>query len=237
MTSDVTYWLLTADGTVQKDTRPIALLGLLRKSKGFTQQTLAFHSGISRKHISQIEQGKADPTIGVLVRLAAALEVEVQDLLEQELPKGSVRAKGLKSQYRLPIFREVVPGDPGKTRQKRIDELAVQPNQYGKSRYILKVRGDSIKPAIHSADLMLIDNGARARHSDIIACTINGESTLRRYERKCKCRTQHEDERKCKSVVIVLKADNPSYDPIVVTRADTFAIHGVVLELLRRKFR
>lgn len=222
---------------MEKGGRPITLLSLLRKSKGFTQQTLAFHSGISRKHISQIELGNADPTLGVLRRLAVALEVEVQDLLEQELPNSPVRAKGLGSRYRLPIFREVVPGDPGKTGQQRIDELAVQPEQYKKSCYILKVRGDSMEPAIHSADLMLIDNGARARHSDIIACTINGESALRRYERKCKCRTKHEDKCKCKSAVIVLKADNPSYDPIVVTRADTFTIHGVVLELLRRKFR
>jgi SOS-response transcriptional repressor LexA len=129
----------------------------------------------------------------------------------------------------------VVPGDPGKTRQQRIGELAVQPNQYRKSRYILKVRGDSMKPAIHSADLMLIDNGARARHRDIIACTINGESTLRRYERKCKCKNK--DKCKCKSAVIVLKADNPSYDPIVVTRADTFTIHGVALEIVQRKLR
>ena len=218
---------------MRKGGRPITLLALLRKSKGFTQQTLAFHSGISRKHISQIEQGKADPTIGVLVRLAAALEVRVKDLLSEEPPEGPVRAKWPKSRYRLPIFREVVPGDPGKTRQQRIGELAVQPNQYRKSRYILKVRGDSMKPAIHSADLMLIDNGARARHSDIIACTINGESTLRRYERKCTCKNKD----KCKSAVIVLKADNPSYDPIVVTRADTFSIHGVVLEIVQRKLR
>lgn len=213
----------------------IIQLRRLRVVKGHTQHSLSIHSGISRKHISQIERGKVDPTLGVLCRLAAALEVEVQALLDEGLPNGPVRAKAKSSRYRLPIFREVVPGDPGKTRQQRIGELAVQPNQYRESRYILKVRGDSMKPVIHSADLMLIDNGAGARHSDIIACTINGESTLRRYERKCKCKNK--DKCKCKSAVIVLKTENPSYDPIVVTRADTFTIHGVVLELLRRKFR
>ena len=213
----------------------IIQLRRLRVAKGHTQQSLAIHSGISRKHISQIECGKADPTIGVLLRLAAALEVEVEDLLGERLPDPPVRSKWPKSRYRLRMFREVVSGDPGEAKQPKIGDLAVQPNQYRKSRYILKVRGDSMKPAIHSADLMLIDNGARARHSDIIACTINGESTLRRYERKCKC--ENKDKCKCNSAVIVLKADNPSYDPIVVTRADTFTIHGVALEIVRRKLR
>ncbi len=213
----------------------IIQLRRLRVAKGHTQQSLAIHSGISRKHISQIECGKADPTIGVLLRLAAALEVEVEDLLGERLPDPLVRSKWPKSRYRLRMFREVVSGDPGEAKQPKIGDLAVQPNQHRKNRYILKVRGDSMKPAIHSADLMLIDNGAGARHSDIIACTINGESTLRRYERKCKCKNK--DKCKCKSAVIVLKADNPSYDPIVVTRADTFTIHGVVLEIVRRKLR
>lgn len=212
---------------MREGTRPITLLALLRKSKGFTQQTLAFHSGISRKHISQIEQGKADPTIGVLFRLAAALQVEVKNLLSEEPPEGPVRAKWPKSRYRLPVFREVVADNPREAKQGKLCDLDVQPNQYKESRYILKVRGDWMEAELQRGDLVLVDNALKPRSGDIIACTINGVSTLRRYERKCKG----------KSAVIVLKADNPSYDPIVVTRADTFTIHGVVLELLRRKFR
>lgn len=213
----------------------IIQLRRLRVAKGHTQQSLAIHSGISRKHISQIECGKADPTIGVLLRLAAALEVEVEDLLGERLPDPLVRSKWPKSRYRLRMFREVVSGDPGEAKQPKIGDLAVQPNQHRKNRYLLKVGGDWMEAELQRGDLVLVDNAAEARHGDIIACTINGKSTLRRYERKCKC--ENKDKCKCKSAVIVLKADNPSYDPIVVTRVDMFTIHGVALEIVRRKLR
>ena len=78
-------------------------------------------------------------------------------------------------------------------------------------------------PEIHSGDLLLVDNTVTAKAGDIIVCTINGKRVLRRYEKK--------------RTVIVLRADNPSVNPAVVTADDEFQVHGVVLEILSRKLR
>jgi DNA-binding XRE family transcriptional regulator len=46
-----------------------------------TQEGLALESGLQRKTIHQIEAGKADPRLGTLFRIAAAVKVGVVDLL------------------------------------------------------------------------------------------------------------------------------------------------------------
>lgn len=56
----------------------------LRQARGWNQTELAYHSGLAPSVISQIENGKRDPSAGTLKKLAKALEVDVPDLF----PKG-----------------------------------------------------------------------------------------------------------------------------------------------------
>lgn len=53
----------------------------LRRERGMSQEELAFQADIDRTYISQIERGLANPSLGVLCRLAAALGVDVVGLL------------------------------------------------------------------------------------------------------------------------------------------------------------
>ena len=55
-----------------------------RDLKKWNQTELAYHAGLAPSVISQIENGKRDPTARTLRKLAAALDVEVGDLF----PKG-----------------------------------------------------------------------------------------------------------------------------------------------------
>lgn len=57
----------------------------VRKSKKLSQQTLADTAGLDRAYISSIENGKQNITIGVIFRLADALELPINDLLLVEL--------------------------------------------------------------------------------------------------------------------------------------------------------
>lgn len=57
----------------------------LRQARGWNQTELAYHSGLAPSVISQIENGKRDPSAGTLKKLARALEVDVADLF---LKKG-----------------------------------------------------------------------------------------------------------------------------------------------------
>lgn len=50
----------------------------LRKERGITQQEIANRTGIKRTNVARIESGKNAPTIEVLVKLAAALDMELE---------------------------------------------------------------------------------------------------------------------------------------------------------------
>ena len=58
-----------------------ANLKRLRTAKGWSQENYAFEAGIHRTYISDIERGARNPTIEVLVKLAAPLGVEAADLI------------------------------------------------------------------------------------------------------------------------------------------------------------
>ena len=52
----------------------------LRKQKNITLSELAKMTGISKSHLNYIENGIKEPTISVLVLIAKALNVEINEL-------------------------------------------------------------------------------------------------------------------------------------------------------------
>lgn len=50
----------------------------LRKERGITQQEIADRTGIKRTNVARIESGRNAPTIEVLVKLAVALDMELE---------------------------------------------------------------------------------------------------------------------------------------------------------------
>lgn len=52
-----------------------------RTSSGMSQQGLADASGLDRSYISLVEQGKQNPTIGVVLKIADALDVSIGELM------------------------------------------------------------------------------------------------------------------------------------------------------------
>ena len=54
---------------------------LQRESKGLTQSELSKKAGIDRSNLSEYENGKGNPTIRTLKKLATALGCEVKDLI------------------------------------------------------------------------------------------------------------------------------------------------------------
>ena len=61
----------------------------LRESRGLTQEQLSRAAGVPRSTCTNLESGAANPTISVLVRVAAALQVSVEELLGQ--PRAECR--------------------------------------------------------------------------------------------------------------------------------------------------
>ncbi|PIY72614.1 hypothetical protein COY87_00005 [Candidatus Roizmanbacteria bacterium CG_4_10_14_0_8_um_filter_33_9] len=53
-----------------------------RETRGFTLKTLGRKAKLSEESVKQIESGKADPPIYNLYKLAKALNIELEQLLE-----------------------------------------------------------------------------------------------------------------------------------------------------------
>jgi transcriptional regulator with XRE-family HTH domain len=58
----------------------------LRKQRSLSLDMLADRSQVSKAMLSQIEQGKVNPTVGVIWKIAQGLNVQLQDLLVMERP-------------------------------------------------------------------------------------------------------------------------------------------------------
>ena len=56
----------------------------IRKSKKLSMERLAAESGVSRSMLGQIERGEANPSVAILGKLAAALKVPAEVLLEND---------------------------------------------------------------------------------------------------------------------------------------------------------
>jgi transcriptional regulator with XRE-family HTH domain len=83
--------LVSAD---QSDPQPVELgrrIKMLRVARSLTLKDLEERGGISATHVSEIERGKASPTVGALGRIARALGVRPATLVEpRTLPLVSV---------------------------------------------------------------------------------------------------------------------------------------------------
>lgn len=55
----------------------------LRAERGITQEELAERCGMFRTYMSRIESGLANPTLTMLYGMAAALQIEVAELLQE----------------------------------------------------------------------------------------------------------------------------------------------------------
>lgn len=69
-----------------------AHLRSLREATGMSQEAFAHHVDMDRTYMSGLERGRRNPTLDVLVRLAAGLGVTVSELVSTvEVPDGHHR--------------------------------------------------------------------------------------------------------------------------------------------------
>lgn len=54
----------------------------LRKKKGMSQEDLALEANINTNYLSDLENGRRNPTLRILEKIAIALEIDVSELLK-----------------------------------------------------------------------------------------------------------------------------------------------------------
>ncbi len=73
-----------------------ARIKAVRKERGWSQEQLAERVGISTQYVSNIERGKENPTLDLLLRVAQALKVspaEIFDLEARGLDRKTLQAE------------------------------------------------------------------------------------------------------------------------------------------------
>lgn len=85
----------------------------LREARGLTQQRLAKVSGVPRPTVANLESGTANPTLAVLIKMAAALQVTIEQLIGPPRRETKVyRAGSLPARVRgQALVRKLLP-DP-----------------------------------------------------------------------------------------------------------------------------
>lgn len=71
-------------------------LKLLRKLRKMSQDAVSLASGVDRSYLSEIENGKASPTIDVIDRITKALDVAPKELLEESVALPAISYEGRK---------------------------------------------------------------------------------------------------------------------------------------------
>ncbi|MCG8590393.1 MAG: XRE family transcriptional regulator [Proteobacteria bacterium] len=84
---------------------------LLREARGLTQQQVAEIAELPRPTWATLESGSANPTLGVLMKAAAALQVSIEELIGPPRTTGTVyRADSLRTRRRgTALVRSLVP--------------------------------------------------------------------------------------------------------------------------------
>jgi transcriptional regulator with XRE-family HTH domain len=68
-----------------------------RQAHGWSQETLAFEAGIARNYVSLMERGINAPTIVILFKLAAALELSASALMSETERKATPPRRRLRT--------------------------------------------------------------------------------------------------------------------------------------------
>jgi transcriptional regulator with XRE-family HTH domain len=82
----------------------------LRDAQGFSLDTLAERSKVSRSNISLIERGQSSPTATVLDKLAAALGVTVASLFEDSAASSAAEPSPIARAAEQPVWTDPVSG-------------------------------------------------------------------------------------------------------------------------------
>lgn len=195
-----------------------------REAIGMTQEELASKLGYKNKSsIAKIETGANDIIQSKVVEFANILDTTVAYLMGWDEPSVGSHKKGVK----INVLGRVAAGIPIEAIEDIIDteeiseELAKTGEFFG-----LRIKGDSMTPAICNGDTVIVRQQDDADTGDIVIATINGD------EATCKRLRKYQGG-------IELISINPGYKPFEFTNEEIQSkpvkIIGKVVES-RRKF-
>lgn len=184
----------------------------LRKKAGLSQKELADRLNVDQTAVSRWELGKSFPDAETLKLLADFFEVSIDQLLgrmDLDGPAFPNRIEEIISKLkpvtlqRLPMLGNIAAGKPLFAKEEH--EFMVDTNV--KADFCLTVVGDSmIGAGILDGDVIFVRQQPDVRNGQIAAVLIGDDATLKRVYKR-------QDQ-------IILQAENPDYEPIIVNGSD-----------------
>lgn len=168
-----------------------------RLSLGLTQQALADQLKRKRLAIARYEGGSR--------RIPGVVEVALEALGRPSY---------------VPLVGTVAAGDPIEP-IPQTERVEVPRTMLGREEtFALRVKGTSMRDdGILPGDVVVVQKQHTARNGQTVIALLNGEATIKAYERK--------------AGVIQLHPANETMKPITVQEADSFHIEGIVVGVIR----
>ncbi len=147
----------------------------LRQSRGLSLRQLAAQLDIHFSHLSKIENGRDQPGLSVLHRVAQVLQVDLDLLLgeagRQERP--------------FRVLGRIAAGVPMDAIEN-VETFDLTKVFDPEDHFLLRVQGDSmILDGINDGDLAIIRHAQRARNGQTVAAMVDDEqATLKRYRQE-----------------------------------------------------
>lgn len=197
-------------------------IGELRRQCGLTQSDLGEQLGIAQKNVHRLESGTQNLTLRTIVKVAEALDVDLDDLWQPEpgglrfLQPGRV---ALASESQLPprpvpVFAIAAAAGFAKSGQlAHVQGWALVDQPVDERHFVVRVEGDSMTPTIAPGAWCLFrrtttppTNGA------VVLAQLDGDSEGGRYLVKRLLRLQVGAD----GMRVTLGSDNPRYEPFEV---------------------
>src|SRR5690606_16766978 len=181
--------------------------------------------------VSQWEQGRTSIDLSRAIKLASALSVSLQWLVEGDGPIDQPTSREQK--HYAPVVTRVTGGEWSEVispqdipEDARYIELGTKPKGFA---LVLELTGESMLPEFAPDDLIVIDTGLEPLPGDYVVAVTEGdlEGTFKKYHP----RGLDEDGRP----VIELTPLNPDYPTLVVSSKNPGRIVGTMIE--HRRYR
>ena len=156
-----------------------ANLKRLREEAGLSQKALADQSGVPRPTIAHLESGQANPTLSVVLKVAAALGIGVDELVEPAESKIVVLTTRTLPAEKTSRVRRVQLAEAGFLRDPKVERISVKAGSR------LQVVATSAAPA-----LLTVERGDFSLSLGSIDYPLPVEAVAR-VRADCDCATQN----------------------------------------------
>ena len=163
-------------------------LKVLRETKKISQQEIADKIGVDRSTIGYWENGKADPTMLNVIKLAETLDVDIVTLIGGNLnfDNAFFLEPKVTETIQIPVLGIIKAGTPIEAQENILEYIDI-PKEWlkgGKKFYGLKISGDSMTPKYQPNDIVIFEQNEDSSIANGKDCAVmvNGfDATFKKF--------------------------------------------------------